>query len=144
MDLYEGLKVKPCGSSYPQGSLSYSQAPVAIQGLETPCKALQEMTLFTFWDQYADQSPGDATLWMDLFIWAEQASGIKLAEALQRIRAKGAVLVRSQQFGYTIKPVYGPAGKWTGPIEYQADRQELMKYQSSVVALLRKVREAYP
>lgn len=109
-----------------------------------PCKSLQEMTLFTFWDQYAEQSPGDAALWMDLFIWAEQASGIRLAEILQRIRAKGAVLERSQQFGYMIKPVYGAAGKWAGPIEYQSHRQELSRYQGSVVKLLRKVREAYP
>lgn len=56
----------------------------------------------------------------------------------------GTVLERSQQFGYTIKPVYGSGGSWTGPIEYQTERQKLMKYHGSLVALLKKVREAYP
>lgn len=141
MDLCKYIKKPELRSAGFSGVSESAPSEAAISG---GCEALREMTLFSFIDEYAEQSPGDAALWMDMFIWAEQASGIRLAEILQRIRAKGAVLERSQQFGYTIKPVYGPAGKWAGPIEYQSHRQELSRYQSSVVALLRKVREAYP
>lgn len=143
MELHEFIKNKSCGSTYQQPVDNIS-AGDPCKSTSEPCKSLQEMTLFTFWDQYAEQSPGDAALWMDLFIWAEQESGIRLAEILQGIRAKGAVLERSQQFGYAIKPVYGAAGRWSGGVEYGAARQELMQYQGSVIKLLRKVREAYP
>lgn len=141
MDLCKYIKKPELRS--PGFSVVSESAPseAAISG---DCEALREMTLFSFTDEYAEQSPGDAALWMDLFIWAEQEAGIRLAEILQRIRAKGAMLERSQQFGYTINPVYGPAGKWSGGIEYGAARQELMQYQGSVVKLLLKVREAYP
>lgn len=141
MDLCKYIKTPELRSPIFSG---VSESVPLEASVSADCKALREMTLFSFTDEYAEQSPGDAALWLDLFVWAEQQSGIKLAEVLQRIRAKGAVLERSQQFGYMIKPVYGAAGKWTGPIEYQSHRQELSRYQSSVVALLRKVREAYP
>jgi hypothetical protein len=138
MELFEHIKTPG-----PPVDTGFMQPQVLAQQESDPEKTLREMTLFEFRDRYGHVSPGDSQAWLELFILAEQLSGIKLAEVLQEVRGGGAVLVPSDQYGYTIRPVYGPGG-WTSQFEYEAQRDKMKPYSKSIVVLLKRLRGVFP
>ena len=84
-------------------------------------------------DRYTD-SPDDSLLWLDLFALADSAGGEPLAATLQVIRNTGAILVKSDKFGYKIQPVFGPRG-FADQAEYDVQRKHLHKYGEILMGL---------
>jgi hypothetical protein len=89
----------------------------------------------TFQDNYYELSPDDSERWLMLI---SRAYGIApdLADRLQYIRNTGAVLKKSDTYGYRIEPVIGPNG-WTSRDEYDKEAECLGKYREQVIGLLR-------
>ena len=92
-----------------------------------------------YFDRY-EFNPGDSELWLHLFAMADAHSGEKLATTLEIIRNTGAILVPSEKYGYIIKPVFGPQG-FAGEQEYDQERWHLRQYESTLLALLKKLKE---
>jgi hypothetical protein len=101
---------------------------------------LMEMTLFDYHDKYG--AP-DSPQWLELFMLADRIAGNELADKLVQIRNRGSVLIRSDQYGYMIRPVIGP-GTWNSQEEYDVFRAQLVKYQPQVIALLKQLRSVHP
>ena len=82
------------------------------------------------------QHPSDSELWLRLF---QMASSIEpLASNLMYMRNTGAILVRSEKYGYRIEPVIGVDG-WSSREEYDRERRPLVKYQREIIEMLGKL-----
>ena len=82
--------------------------------------------------------PADSELWLRLFHLADLEVGEPLASVLQYLRNTGAILVRSEQYGYRIEPVIGAEG-WSDMAEYVRERGMLSKHREKLLELLRRL-----
>ena len=82
--------------------------------------------------------PADSELWIRLFHLADIEVGEPLASVLQYLRNTGAILVRSEQYGYRIDPVIGPEG-WPSREVYEQERGMLSKHREKLLELLRRL-----
>ena len=85
-------------------------------------------------DRYYEHHPSDSDLWRKLFQMADRI-GEPLASNLMYMRNTGAILVRSEKYGYRIEPVIGAEG-WSSREEYDRERRPLVKYQAEIVGML--------
>jgi len=88
-------------------------------------------------DQYADKSPEDSDLWLNLVMYASIMSD-DLAAILIYLRNTGTVLKKSKNFGYRLVPVIGKDG-WESMEQYKQESLYLKPFQEQLVYCLRKI-----
>lgn len=73
-------------------------------------------------------------------MYADRKIGQEAATMLEFVRNTGAVLVPSEKYGYVIRPVIGVQG-WSSMEEYEQERKPLVKWQSQIIGLLKRLTE---
>lgn len=87
-------------------------------------------------DPYANYSPVDTKVWIDVFIAVQQKR--ELYARLFYIRGGGTKLIRNQRWGYVFEPVIGGYG-WISFEEFQREIRCLDDYRDDVIAVLKKI-----
>ncbi len=88
-------------------------------------------------DPYADYSPDDHELWMDLLQRANTRSR-ELYARLFYIRGCGTKLIPNQQWGFIFQPVIGMNG-WNNLEQYNQEKTCLNDYGQQVIELLQTI-----
>ncbi len=89
-------------------------------------------------DQYAEHSPEDSDLWLDLVMYASIMND-DLAAILIYLRNTGTVLVKNEKYGYRLKPIIGETG-WESERQYKQEALYLKPYQEQLVYCLKKLK----
>lgn len=104
--------------------------------MEVVDPTLREMAGRILIDPYRDQSPGDSSVWLELFIATEKNR--ELYARLFFIRGGGTKLFRNQQWGFIFQPVIGPSS-WMSVEEYNREKQCLDGYRDEMIDLLKSL-----
>ena len=88
-------------------------------------------------DTFAEQSPCDSDLWLDLIMYASVMND-DLAAILIYLRNTGTVLEKNDKYGYRLKPIIGDNG-WESMEQYKQESLYLKPFQEQLVYCLRKL-----
>lgn len=88
-------------------------------------------------DTFANVSPGDSDLWLDLFMYADRIDP-ELAGILQWLRNTGTMLKPDAKWKYKLVPYVGDNG-WSSKEEYQKESVALKPYRSQLILMLAKL-----
>lgn len=88
-------------------------------------------------DTFAEHSPEDSDLWLDLVMYASVIND-DLAAILIYLRNAGTVLQKNDKYGYRLVPVINEHG-WESVGQYKKEALELKPYQEQLVYCLRKL-----
>ena len=88
-------------------------------------------------DTFADKSPNDSDLWLDLVMYASVMND-DLAAILIYLRNTGTVLEKDDKYGYRLKPVIGNDG-WESMAQYKQESLYLKPFREQLIYCLRKL-----
>lgn len=88
-------------------------------------------------DTFAEHSPGDSDLWLDLIMYASVMND-DLAAILIYLRNTGTVLEKNDKYGYRLKPIIGDNG-WESMEQYKQESLYLKPFREQLVYCLRKL-----
>lgn len=97
-------------------------------------EVVYEMTDGVLIDPYIDYSKKDSKLWIELLARAREISE-DLYVRLFYMRGGGTVLIKSEKFGYVMRPVIGQDG-WYSKEFYDKEKQCLHIYKEKLIGLL--------
>lgn len=88
-------------------------------------------------DIFAEQSPEDSDLWLDLIMYASVMND-DLAAILVYLRNSGTKLVKNDKYGYRLVPVISDHA-WNSMEQYKQESRDLKPFQEQLVYCLRKL-----
>ena len=88
-------------------------------------------------DIFAEQSPEDSDLWLDLIMYASVMND-DLAAILVYLRNSGTKLVKNEKYGYRLVPVISDYA-WNSMEQYKQESRDLKPFQEQLVYCLRKL-----
>ena len=88
-------------------------------------------------DIFAEQSPEDSDLWLDLIMYASVMND-DLAAILVYLRNSGTKLVKNEKYGYRLVPVISDHA-WNSMEQYKQESRDLKPFQEQLVYCLRKL-----
>lgn len=89
-------------------------------------------------DQFAEHSPADSDLWLDLIMYASIMDD-ELASILVYLRNAGTKLEKNEKYGYRLVPVINQYG-WESVTQYKEESANLKPYQKQLEYCLRKLK----
>lgn len=90
-------------------------------------------------DTFAEHSPEDSELWLDLVMFASVMND-DLAAILIYLRNAGTQLKSDNKYGYRLVPVIGITG-WESQEQYQQEALYLKPYRTQLIHCLRKLQD---
>ena len=88
-------------------------------------------------DTFAEHSPNDSDLWLDLVMYASIMND-DLAAILIYLRNAGTVLEKDVKYGYRLKPVINEYG-WETMEQYKQESLYLNPFREQLIHCLRKL-----